>query len=361
MTEPHSPFYRCLVSIVAFTTVPLVLFVGVAALDFGLLSAIVTVLATALVVIGGIAAIWNCNCPAKEKRAKGMRWAALATVLGLGMVALAVNTEQMVLRMDAGKSEALRSGRRGMPYRPPMPAMPARAAGSNNGTKRGNRGNVPKNREDADGKETTPMEAVPADAPHAHYEEPKIPRAVADEINRLLKSSDTLFKSGKSDAAASKLVTALGIVDEKLPRNLPTRGNIASTLAKITFGGGDLEGAMDIVDAHIAKWEAISPNDPLKIAAFHTLAGTLLGNAEQFKQAVERFEKALALFEKKNGAVSDIAATKAKVAISYARMGKKETAKKTFKEAKALLKGAGPEADARLDGLAAVAKEYDLE
>ncbi len=357
MSEHPKDFLRGTVhvSLLLIGTICILLTLGF--LDAGMWARIGILISTGIVCIGGIIAILRCGSET-EARLPAPQLSAIIVTIALGIVALSVNSERLVEGLTRPRHEKSqmynqRGGpRTNMPHRSMMPPMSQDRTTVN-------RSALPtKPTIDATSpREMTPMESAPIE--NETTVEPKIPRAIAEEINGLLKSSDKLFKEKQSDAAAELLVDALEIADEKLPRNLSTRGKIAATLAKIEFGSGKVDEALAVVDKHITKLS--DSKDSLSAAKFHSLAGTFLGNAENMKGAVARFNSALAIYEKGGGTPVDIASIKAKLAISYARMGKKKKAKNEFEATRRLLEAAGPEGKAHLEKLMSVAKEYDFE
>lgn len=325
---------------------------AVAFTELGYIARVGIFLSSILVCISGVIIIYRVaqKCGGDTNME---RMAVVIIIVGLGGPTILIHLEHLLdSQVRRGDTLIDRWPSEHMPVpRPPMMSQKQR----NNDLAAGKGAPSKPSIDPLSKKEMMPMETIPSKKESL---EPKIPREIADEINRLLKESDRLFKESREGAAAELLVKAIDIVDNKLPRNLPTRGKIAATLAKIKFGSGEVEAALTVVDAHLAK--LVNFSDKTSAAEFHSLAGTLLGNAKKFKDAVARFEKALSIYEKHGAKPMDIAPIKAKLAISYARMGRKEEATSAFEEAKKRLEAAGPDAGDYLEKLTSVAKEYDV-
>jgi tetratricopeptide (TPR) repeat protein len=320
---------------------------------------IVMFLASAIVTVGAMVAIGVGARQEDGELIRGERLAVYALVAGLGAALFAVNGDRFFRSEgDLGRSPADRAhtARGQVPPGMPMPPPPSMSR-------------LDRSREMPSGQGATPTGAPPLTdetvsqngaAASPKNGEPPIPEALAKTLNALLKRAETAQKASKLDEAEALLAQIVERMDKEIPDNLTTRGQVVGNLAKVRFSAGKTDGAVAVVDDHIAKLKADDRADPLLVAAFHDLLGTFLGNSGELEAAISRFNEELTLKSEAKATPADIATTHAKIAISYARLNQKDEAKNALGKARALLSTDKPEEKEGLEKLDAIAAEYGL-
>ncbi len=189
---------------------------------------------------------------------------------------------------------------------------------------------------------------------------PQMPAPLAKKADAMLIEADKLAKAGKQEEAEPLLIQVLEMMDTHAPRDLPQRGQVVSTLARLLFTIGKRGEGIDTIDQHIARLEESGTSDQMTIASFHELAGTLLGNSGAFAESIVRFRQVYDIQTRVEAVPALIASTHAKLAISHAKLDEKEAAKQELDSARELLRTASPVDSAALSRLAQIEKEYDL-
>jgi tetratricopeptide (TPR) repeat protein len=280
-------------------------------------------------------------------------------ILGLGAAVLALNGDRFF--SDPEASQTGHPGMQGMGHGPGQGGFPPRRPPSGDRPRK-----PPQGPPESPPVAPPPSPGVTPDQPGAPAQaepssEPPVPEALAKELNELLAQSDKAQKENRFDEAEALLVKVLDRVDSEIPKHLKVRGQVVGTLARVRFSAGKKDDALKVVDDHIEKLETSETKEPLLVAAFHELVGTYLGNSGDLENAIERFNKGLALKVMDKADPRDIASTHAKVAISYARLKKKKEAKEALGKAKELLETHKPDDQESLDKLEAIAVKYELE
>ena len=189
---------------------------------------------------------------------------------------------------------------------------------------------------------------------------PRMPAEFAKQVDRLLVEADKEAKAGNADAAEPLLVQAIEIIDTHAPDDLNERGQIVGALARLRFDVKRSGEGVDAIDQHIAKLLRYSKGDPMAVASFQELAGTLLGKDERYAESLERFRRVYDIQMRGNTSPSTLAETHANLAVSHARLDDKSAAKQELDRARELLRSAPPESVGVLRRLDRIAKEFEL-
>jgi tetratricopeptide (TPR) repeat protein len=319
---------------------------------------VVMFLASAIVIVGAMVAIGLGARQEDSDLTRGERLAVYALIAGLGAALFAVNgdrffrSEDDTARAPTGRARMARGPvPQGMTMPQQSPIRPERPMGTSPGPEAGPAGSPPAKGE---------MMSQDSAAASPEAGEPLVPEALANELNELLKQSDAANKANKLGEAEALLVQVIDRIDREIPDNLTTRGRVVGNLVKVRFSAGKKAEAVAVVDDHISKLKAEEKTDPLAVAAFHDLIGTFLGNSGDLEAAIERFNEALPLKSEANASPSDIASIYAKIAISYARLNKKDKAGAALGKARALLSSQKPEDKESMNKLDAIATEFGL-
>jgi hypothetical protein len=189
---------------------------------------------------------------------------------------------------------------------------------------------------------------------------PQMPPRLAQKVDDMLIEADKAVKAGNPKDAEPLLLQVLDMMDTHAPRDLPQRGQVVGTLARVRFSVEKRGEGIDVIDQHIARLEEIETTDPTIIASFHELAGTLLGNSGAFAESIDRFRQVYDIQTRIRAAPKEMASTHAKLAISHAKLDDKSAAKQELDRARELLRTAKPEDTEAQRRLMEIAKEYDL-
>ncbi len=93
-------------------------------------------------------------------------------------------------------------------------------------------------------------------------------------------------KKNQFDEAEGLYSSALSLIDSAFPDALDKRGPVAAALARTLFSANNVQNAINVIYNHIKRVELNAPQDITMIAQLHDLAGTFLGNSNQFEESI---------------------------------------------------------------------------
>lgn len=188
------------------------------------------------------------------------------------------------------------------------------------------------------------QETLKVVAKHRKWVEETFARPSEESIRFFIHDASALWASNLNSKAVAVLGKAVHLTDRHFKKNVKLRWEVISKLVANEITAGNLEGAVNTVNSHIAVVESRRPVDQEAIAvALGDMGGYLLDNAK-YDEAIPYFEKATTIYKSSKTTSSlDSANMRLNYALALYYRGKKSESMDTLIRAKIIFDRELPE------------------